>query len=61
MQQMEDRTQNARALLLVAGALLGAVGMSQDSPVLIYIAIGLLAVGLVLAATRRIQMRRNEE
>jgi hypothetical protein len=60
VQQTEDTTQTARALLLVAGALVGFIGMSRESTTMVYIAIGLLAVGILLAIVRRIQNRRNE-
>ena len=52
----EDTTQNLRAILLVAGALLGAVGMAMESSLLVYIAIGILAVGIVFALIRRLQL-----
>jgi hypothetical protein len=55
----QDATQNIRAILLVAGALLGAVGMSQQNSTLVYIAIGILAFGIVLAVARRVQIRRG--
>ena len=55
----EDTTQNLRAILLVAGALLGAVGMAMESSLLVYIAIGILAVGIVFALIRRLQLRKK--
>ena len=60
MQQTEDTTQTARALLLVAGALVGFIGMAREDSTMVYIAIGLLAVGVLLAIVRRVQNRRNE-
>jgi hypothetical protein len=60
VERPEDNTQTARALLLVAGALLGVVGMASDQPILIYIAMGVVAVGLMLAIVRRIKIRRSE-
>jgi hypothetical protein len=54
-----DTSQNLRAVLLVAGALLGAVGMASENSLLVYIAIGILAVGIVIALVRRIQLRNK--
>lgn len=56
----EDSTQNLRAVLLAAGALLGVMGMITETSWLVYVAIGILAVGIVLAAIRRIQLRKKE-
>ena len=44
----------------MAGALVGAYGMSKNNEVIVYIAIGILAVGVVLALIRRAKMRKNE-
>ena len=54
-----DRTQNLRAILLVTGALLGAIGMAMENSLLVYIAIGILAIGIVIALIRRIQLRKK--
>lgn len=56
----EDSTQNLRAVLLAAGAMLGVMGMLTETSWLVYIAIGILAVGIVLAAIRRMQLRKKE-
>ena len=56
----EDNTQNARAASLIVGALVGVVGMATENSVLIYIAMGILAVGIVMARKRRIQKRKDE-
>ena len=56
----EDNTQNARAASLIVGALVGVVGMATENSVLIYIAMGILAVGIVMALKRRIQKRKDE-
>lgn len=60
MERPEDNTQTIRAILLMAGALVGAYGMSKNNEVIVYIAIGILAVGVVLALIRRAKMRKNE-
>jgi hypothetical protein len=60
VQYSQDTTQNARALLLVAGALIGTVGMASERSWMIYIALVILAAGGVLAIMRRIKMRREE-
>ena len=60
MERPEDNTQTIRAILLMAGALVGAYGMSKNNEVIFYIAIGILAVGVVLALIRRAKMRKNE-
>ena len=56
----EDNTQNARAASLIVGALVGVVGMAKENSVLIYIVMGILAVGIVMALKRRIQKRKDE-
>lgn len=56
----EDSTQNLRGVLLAAGALSGVMGMITETSWLVYVAIGILAVGIVLAAIRRIQLRKKE-
>ena len=56
----EDNTQNARAASLIVGSLVGVVGMATENSVLIYIAMGILAVGIVMALKRRIQKRKDE-
>lgn len=56
----EDNTQNARAASLIVGSLVGVVGMATENSVLIYIAMGILAVGIILALLRRIQKRKDE-
>lgn len=56
----EDSTQNARAASLIVGSLVGVVGMATENSVLIYISIGILAVGIIMALRRRIQKRKDE-
>ncbi len=56
----EHNTQNARAASLIVGSLVGVVGMATENSVLIYIAMGILAVGIILALLRRIQKRNDE-
>ncbi|HET9440548.1 MAG TPA: hypothetical protein VFO52_10270 [Longimicrobiales bacterium] len=54
-----DPTQNVRAVLLAAGALLGVMGMITERPWLVNLAIGILVAGIVLAAIRRIQLKKK--
>lgn len=60
MAKHEDRTQEIRALLLVVGASLGLAGMVTERSWLVYLAIGVLSVGGVIALARRWQIRRAE-
>jgi hypothetical protein len=60
VEQPQDSTQTIRGILLLAGALLGAYGMSKNNDVIVYIALGILAAGAVLALIRRAKMRRTE-
>ena len=56
----EDNTQNARAASLIVGSLVGVVGMATENSVLIYIAMGILAIGIIMAIHRRIKSRKDE-
>lgn len=59
MEQPEDRTQAIRALSLVLGASLGLAGMTTKHSWLVYVGLGVLAIGAVLAIVRRIQIRKR--
>ena len=50
-----DRTLTLRAVLLVLGAFLGALGMSTEKDWLVYTAIGVIGAGGVLAIIRRMK------
>ncbi len=56
----EDSTQEIRVVLLVIGASIGLAGMMLDFSWLIYVAIGVLAVGGILAIRRRWKIRQSE-
>ena len=60
MERREDTTQTARALLLVAGALVAFVGMTRESTTIVYVGMAIVAVGFILMIIRRIQDRRHE-
>lgn len=60
MQYPEDTTQNIRAASLIAGALVGIVGMATGRSLMIYIAIAILAIGAALAIVRRVKMRKHD-
>ena len=60
MTRPADPTQELRALLLVLGAALGLAGMVTDRSWLVYVGIGVLAVGGVIALLRRWKIRRAE-
>jgi UDP-N-acetylmuramyl pentapeptide phosphotransferase/UDP-N-acetylglucosamine-1-phosphate transferase len=51
----KDRTLEIRAGLLVLGATIGVLGMATETDWLIYTAIGVVAIGGVLAILRRIK------
>jgi hypothetical protein len=56
----EDRTQEIRVVLLVIGASIGLAGMMLQLSWLVYVAIGVLAVGGILAILRRWKIRQSE-
>lgn len=60
MEYPADTTQNIRAAALIAGALVGIVGMATGRSLMIYIALAILAVGGALAIRRRVQMRKHD-
>ncbi len=60
MARPEDTTQALRALLLVAGASLGLAGMVTERSWLVYLGIGVLAVGGIIAIARRWRIRKTE-
>ena len=56
----EDRTQEIRVVLLVIGASIGLAGMILELSWLVYVAIGVLAAGGILAILRRWKIRQSE-
>lgn len=56
----EDATQEIRVVLLVIGASIGLAGMMLEISWLVYVAIGVLAVGGILAILRRWKIRQSE-
>ena len=50
-----------RALLLVLGASIGLAGMATELSWLVYLGIGVLAVGGVIAIARRWKIRKAEQ
>lgn len=47
-----DRFFVLKSLILVLGASLAAVGMASDNSVLVYVAMGVIAVGIILRFVR---------
>jgi hypothetical protein len=60
MARPEDRTQEVRAMLLVMGAGIGLAGMVTETSWLVYVGIGVLAVGGAIALVRRWKIRQAE-
>jgi hypothetical protein len=56
----EDPTQEIRVVLLVIGASIGLAGMMLNVSWLVYVAIGVLAIGGILAIIRRWKIRQSE-
>ena len=56
----DDTTQEIRVVLLVIGASIGLAGMMLEISWLVYVAIGVLAVGGILAILRRWKIRQSE-
>ena len=56
----EDTTQEIRVVLLVIGASIGLAGMMLEISWLVYLAIGVLAAGGILAILRRRKIRQSE-
>lgn len=56
----EDKTQELRILLLVSGASLGLAGMVYEMSWLVYVAIGVLAAGGIIAIARRWKIKQAE-
>lgn len=59
MPEHQDSTQPIRILSLVLGAALGLAGMTTAYTWLVYVAMGVLAVGAILAIIRRIKIRKS--
>ena len=60
MNRHPDNTQEIRALLLVTGASLGLAGMITETSWLVWLGIGVLAVGGIIAIIRRWKIRQAE-
>ena len=60
MTHHEDPTQEIRVVLLVIGASIGLAGMMLNASWLVYVAMGVLAVGGILAIIRRWKIRQSE-
>ena len=60
MTRNEDTTQEIRIVLLVVGASIGLAGMMLEISWLVYLAIGVLAVGGIIAILRRWKIRQSE-
>ena len=60
MTSHEDTTQEIRVVLLILGASIGLAGMMLEISWLIYVAIGVLAIGGILALIRRWKIRQSE-
>jgi Flp pilus assembly protein TadB len=57
----EDHYLGRKMLLFLAGAVLAMVGMAAGQDWLVYLAMAVLAVGIILRLASRRRMRRAEE